>query len=213
MKINRFIALALIALLVLGAMGFITARGLARGFNPHLQQVVATQAPDTGNSGDQVGNQGAADTDTDNVEDQVGDQGAADTDTNNTEEQVGDQNGPENVDQGSEEQETGAEIQDSTEITGTQEITETQEISGTQELNNETSDNETDQSVLQSQAVITVEQAQQAALAANRAGTILNTDLDDENGALVYSVEFTGGIEVKVDAMTGTVLATENWED
>ena len=71
MKINRFIALAAIALLVVGAMGFITARGLAYGSNSHLQQVVSTQAPDT-----------------DNVEEQVGDQSGADTGTTNSGVQV-----------------------------------------------------------------------------------------------------------------------------
>ena len=157
MKINRFIALAVIALLVVGAMGFVTVRGLAQVLNSRHQQVQVTEAPDT-----------------DTVEEQVGDQNESDT---------------------------GTEVEDSAEAPGT----EAQDTAG--------SDNETDQSALQAQAKITVEQAQQAALTANPGGTILKTDLDDENGALVYSVEFTGGLEVKVDAMTGSVLTTENGVD
>jgi uncharacterized membrane protein YkoI len=37
-------------------------------------------------------------------------------------------------------------------------------------------------------------------------------ELDDENGQLVYSVEI-GSSDVKVDAMTGTVLGVETGED
>jgi hypothetical protein len=128
MKINRFVTLSVLALLVVGAMGFI-----------------------------KVGNQDEAD--------------------------------------------TCSEVDESAEAPGS----ETEDAAG--------ADTETDQTVLQAQAQVTVDQAQQAALAANPGATILKTDLDDENGALVYSVEFTGSIEVKVDAMTGTVLGTENGED
>jgi uncharacterized membrane protein YkoI len=162
MKINRFIALAAIALLIVGAMGFITVRGLAQVVASHNSQAQVTEAPDP-----------------DNVEEQVGDQNEADT-----------------AEQGS-----STEVEDSADTPESK----SQDAAG--------SDNETDQSALQSQTTITVEQAQQAALAENAGGTILKTDLDDENGALVYSVEFTGGFEVKVDAMTGTILRTESGED
>jgi len=55
---------------------------------------------------------------------------------------------------------------------------------------------------------ITAEQAQTAALAVH-SGTVLKTELDDENGNLVYGVQFEGDVVVKVDAMTGAVLGTE----
>jgi len=157
MKISRLIALAVIALLVVGAMGIVTARGMAVKAASHAQQAQSTAAPDTDNVDEQVGNQ-------DNTD-------------------------------------TGAGVQDES------------QAPGGQEGDKESSGSETDQPVPQGQAKITPEQANQAALAANPGGTILKTDLDDENGALVYTVEFTGGLEVKVDAMTGTVLKTESGQD
>jgi uncharacterized membrane protein YkoI len=59
---------------------------------------------------------------------------------------------------------------------------------------------------------ITAEAAQQAAEAYVNAGTATQVELDDENGALVYSVEI-GSSDVKVDAMTGAVLGVESGED
>jgi uncharacterized membrane protein YkoI len=94
MKINRFVALAAIALLVVGAMGVVAARSFAQTPSP-TTHVQATAAPggeeavgaDTDNVEEQVGDQNQADAG--NVEEQVGDQNQADTD--NVEEQVGDQ--------------------------------------------------------------------------------------------------------------------------
>ena len=60
---------------------------------------------------------------------------------------------------------------------------------------------------------ITAQAAQKIAEAYLNAGTAVNVELDDEDGALVYSVEFTNGTDVKVDAMTGDVLGTEPAED
>ncbi len=69
---------------------------------------------------------------------------------------------------------------------------------------------ETDESVaLQSKASITVAQAEAAALAANPGTTVVKTGLDNENGALVYSVELSNGMDVKVDAGNGKILHTE----
>jgi len=59
---------------------------------------------------------------------------------------------------------------------------------------------------------ITAEQAQTAALAAHP-GTVLKVELDEENGKLVYGVEFEGGVDVKVDAMTGKVVSSETGQD
>jgi len=157
MKINRFVALGAIALLVLGGLGFVSVRALAHGSTSQDRPAQVTQAPDT-----------------DNVEEQVGDQNESDT---------------------------AADVEQSG------------ESAGDPEQGNPETDGETDQSALQTQAKITVEAAQQAALAAHAGGTILTSDLDEENGALVYSVEFADGLEVKVDAMTGVVLRTENGED
>jgi uncharacterized membrane protein YkoI len=144
MKINRFVALAAIALLVVGAMGAVAARSFAQTSHP-TAQVQATEAPDE---------EEAVGADTDNVEEQVGDQDAADTETGDKEQDA---------------------VPDGT-------------------------------------AAYTAEQAQATAEAYLNAGTATQVELDDENGQLVYSVEF-GGTDVKVDAMTGTVLGVETDQD
>jgi len=97
MKINRFVALAVIALLVVGAMGAVAYRAYAHG-------TTAPTAQSQDCSLDQAdGTEVDSATDTDNVDLQCGDQNAADgqetisaadTDNVNVEEQVGDQNAP-----------------------------------------------------------------------------------------------------------------------
>ncbi|HMN00163.1 MAG TPA: hypothetical protein PKC99_14220 [Anaerolineales bacterium] len=106
MKINRFIALAAIALLVVGAMGAVSMKVFAQGSHNPVASVSAQSDPCAQDQAD--GTEIADATDTDNVELQCGDQNApdtvgaaeqetvsaADTDTDQVEEQVGDQNGP-----------------------------------------------------------------------------------------------------------------------
>ncbi|MBI3737575.1 MAG: hypothetical protein HY258_00840 [Chloroflexi bacterium] len=108
MKINRFIALAAIALLVVGAMGAIATRSFALGSHNPVASVSAQANACTQDQAD--GAEVASATDTDNIDLQCGDQnapdtgveaadgqetvGAADTDNVNVEEQVGDQSGP-----------------------------------------------------------------------------------------------------------------------
>jgi len=58
-------------------------------------------------------------------------------------------------------------------------------------------------------ATITPEQAKDAALAANPGATVVKVELDNENGALVYSVELDSGLDVKVDAGNDAILHTE----
>ncbi len=60
-----------------------------------------------------------------------------------------------------------------------------------------------------SQATITPEQAQDAALAANPGATVVNVDLDNEGGAPIYEVELDSGLDVKVDANSGAILSAE----
>jgi len=62
---------------------------------------------------------------------------------------------------------------------------------------------------LQTKATITSAQAEAAALAANPGATVVKSELDNENGVLVYSVELSNGMDVKVDAGNGKVLHTE----
>lgn len=174
MKINRFIALAAIALLVVAGLGTIATRSFARSSHSP-----AAQAQDCNQQDDDSAEVQDA-PDTDDVEEQCGDQNEADAedgeeavgpDTDNVEEEVGDQN----------EADTGDEA-------------------------------DVAESVPAGTPAITAEEAQAAALTAY-SGTIVQTELDDEDGQLVYSVEFDGGVDVKVDAMTGEVLGTETGQD
>ena len=63
----------------------------------------------------------------------------------------------------------------------------------------------------QSQAEITIDQAKQTAEAA-QGETAIGIQLDEENGDLVYEVEFVEA-DVLVDAGTGDILATEPNDD
>ena len=49
-----------------------------------------------------------------------------------------------------------------------------------------------------------------AALAANPGSTVIKTELDNENGSLVYSVELSNGMDVKIDAGDGSILFTDS---
>lgn len=151
MKINRFVALAAIALLVVGAMGAISLKAFAKG-----SQAPVTQA-DACAQDEADGMEVASAEDTDTVELQCGDQNEAD----------------------------GSEV----ESAGDTESAPT----GT--------------------PAISAEAAQKTAESYLNAGTATKVELDDENGKLVYSVEFSNGTDVKVDAMTGSVLGTEPTED
>ena len=62
-------------------------------------------------------------------------------------------------------------------------------------------------------ANITPEQAKAAAVQAHPGTTALKVELDNENGALVYSVELGSGMDVKVDAGTGVVLYVDSGGD
>ena len=62
---------------------------------------------------------------------------------------------------------------------------------------------------LQAQAKISAADAEKAALVANAGTTVVKTELGNENGVLVYSVELSNGMDVKVDAGNGKVLHTE----
>lgn len=58
--------------------------------------------------------------------------------------------------------------------------------------------------------------AEKIALASISGGTIEFTELEDENGVIVYSVEIKSGtnvIDVKIDALTGTILKSDQDND
>jgi uncharacterized membrane protein YkoI len=158
MKINRFIALGAIALLVVATMGAISMKVFAQSSSP------AGQSQDCPQDTEGTDVESADQTDTDTVE--CGDQNAADgqeaADTANS-----------GNDESAGEQETAP--------TGT--------------------------------PTITAEAAQKTAEEYLKAGTATKVELDEENGKLVYGVEFAGGTDVKVDAMTGKVLTVETGQD
>lgn len=62
---------------------------------------------------------------------------------------------------------------------------------------------------LKPQAKIDINQAQKAALGANPGTTVVKSELDNENGSLVYSVTLDNGLDVKIDAGNAAVLHTE----
>ncbi len=65
------------------------------------------------------------------------------------------------------------------------------------------------QAALAAQAKITKEQAEQAALAAASGSTVDHSNLQMQNGIVVWDVDFTNGGGVIVDANTGNVITVE----
>jgi hypothetical protein len=75
MKLNRFVALAMIAFLAIGAMGFVSTRSFAKAAVTGLQQVQAKQADQNKPSLDINGGEDpSTGPDTDTIQEQVGDQ-------------------------------------------------------------------------------------------------------------------------------------------
>jgi len=66
---------------------------------------------------------------------------------------------------------------------------------------------------LASLATATQDQAVQAALAAFPGTTVLSSDLDNENGCLVYGIQLDNGADVKVDAGNGVMLYADTGAD
>lgn len=66
-----------------------------------------------------------------------------------------------------------------------------------------------DQAALAAQATVTKEQAEQAALSAASGSTVDHSNLQMQNGTVVWDVDFTDGGGVIVDANTGSVITVE----
>jgi ABC-type glycerol-3-phosphate transport system substrate-binding protein len=62
-------------------------------------------------------------------------------------------------------------------------------------------------------AGITADEAVAAALAAYPGHTMVEVELENENGCLIYSVDLSDDLEVMVDAGNGTILGTETEHD
>jgi uncharacterized membrane protein YkoI len=231
MKINRFIALAAIALLIVGAMGFISVKVLARSSSAPAAQTQSCDQQDN----DAAEVQDAADTD--NVDVQCGDQNGPDEQGADGAKTQGVEDGqvapavipalpaaqvqniaavaqPGAVIQTCDQQDDdAAEAQDAADTDNIEDQCGDQngpDEPGAGDV--ETESAEDAEVAPASTPVITAEQAQAAALAVHP-GTVIQTELGNENGQLVYSVEFEGGVEVKVDAMTGAILGVESGQD
>jgi uncharacterized membrane protein YkoI len=79
MKVNKFFALALIAVMAIGVMGFVSTKVHAKSGTQPAPQAQVTETPD---------NEQAVGPDTDSVEEQVGDQNAQDTTADSANEPV-----------------------------------------------------------------------------------------------------------------------------
>jgi uncharacterized membrane protein YkoI len=70
-----------------------------------------------------------------------------------------------------------------------------------------------EQAGLLARAAVSMESAQETALAAFPGARIDESEIEEENGRLIYSFELagtqSGSVEVEVDAMTGELLPAE----
>ena len=201
MKVNRFVALAAIALMVVAALGLFSARSFAQ-----TQQPAARQS--TGNQARLLQAATAVPTQdlSNNQTDQQGEQTTGQTGGPEATEPTGKATeAPGAVEPteppGGAAEPAGGIDQQSPSFTGSITVTETATGSNLSDS--------AEAAALASQAKITVDQANAAALAANSGATVVKTDLGDENGSLVYSVELSNGSEVKVDAGNAKILATD----
>jgi len=88
-------------------------------------------------------------------------------------------------------------------------ITYTAFAQGSGTDDDEASESQDSGAALQGQAAITQEEAEAIALAQYPGAKVLATELENEGGTLLYSVELDNGAEVEVEANTGTVLPAE----
>lgn len=65
----------------------------------------------------------------------------------------------------------------------------------------------------QVEATISFADAEAIALEANPGTRIIDTELEKENGVLIYEVELSNGKEVEIDASTGVIIQTELDDD
>ncbi|GAB4536851.1 MAG: hypothetical protein Fur0018_27600 [Anaerolineales bacterium] len=186
MKINRFFALAALALLIVGAMGAVSARAFAQGGTPPAQTQTCDQQDND------AAEAAVAGPDTDNVDLQCGEQ----------------------VEDGQPDGAEGAEAPEAEAPGAADTGAQDPSYAGSIAVSQSEGASEADEAVaLQSQATISAADAEAAALQANPGATVVKTELDNENGALAYSVELSNGADVKVDAGNGAILFTDTGAD
>lgn len=232
MKINRFLALAVIALLVVGSMGAISLKGYAQTSSPTTSQSQLAEDKSTG-------------ADTDNVQEQVGEQVGEQVEDGQPDGAEAPESAVEPSAAGVLPQGNSSGVAVLNSATGNLTMAKaalavsapqaqaaqtaagtTETDSGLDEQNPSYSGSiavdqsktdgmsETDEATaLASMATISVEQAKTAALVANPGTTVIQAELDNENGVLVYSVELSNGSDVKVDAGNAAILYTDNGAD
>lgn len=183
MKVSRLLGLALVAMLVVGSIVAGTYRARA--------QSGSTPEPQTQAQGCDVEDDDSA---------EAPDAQAPDTD----DVQCGEQGGAED----------GAAESKTTEADAVDEQTPSYAGSLTADESQTEGLGETEESAaLASMASIGEDEARAAALAANPGTTVVEVELDNENGAVVYSVELSDGSDVKVDAGNAAVLFTDSGGD
>jgi uncharacterized membrane protein YkoI len=98
------------------------------------------------------------------------------------------------------------EVEESTETRDMEE----HEERGSSHREKEHGKSETDEAnELAAQAQITLQEAQSTVLSSNPGATIVRAGLENENGAIVYSVILSTGEDVKVDASNGSILSSD----
>ena len=219
MKVNRLAALAAIALMVVAALGLFTARSFAQPAQAGVHQAVAKTV-----AGMQASVQQAAANKVVLVQ-IVATATPTENPANNQTDQQGEQTtgqtgGPAATEPAGRATEAAAAVEP-TEAPGTGGVAETGggtdqkspsysgSITVTDSVTRTNLSESAEAAAMVSQAKITADQANAAALAANPGTTVVKTDLGDENGSLVYGVELSNGSEVKVDAGNAKILATD----
>jgi uncharacterized membrane protein YkoI len=179
---RRVLSLAALAVLLAGAVGFTSSRGLAQGPQPTATPQVQAQGNSEIQFGDQI-EDGKPDSSSE-IEGVEAPETASETDASG---------------QTPVAEDAGPDVQDPS-YAGSISISP-DESSGLSESD--------EAATLQAKATISPAEAESAALAANPGASVTKTELDNENGALVYSVELSSGADVKVDAGTGAILHTD----
>jgi uncharacterized membrane protein YkoI len=245
MKVNRFVALAWIALLTVGAMGLISSRSLAKTPAGLNQQVQVTAAPNGPREEAQGIEEASSGPDTDAVQEQVGEQAGQQVEDGQPDgaQAPGSSSaaplgpaapqalGPaapaaalskpassltlvkaQTAPQAQAPQPGGTETTAADPGPDEQSPSYAGSIAVDQALSEGMSEAD-EAAALAGQAKISLDQAKAAALAANPGASVVKAELDNENGALVYSVELSNGSDVKVDAGNAAILHTDTGGD
>jgi uncharacterized membrane protein YkoI len=185
MKITRLLALSLIALLVIGAMGVLSQRSLAQTEIPAVADECSAETED-----DDAAEASETGADTDSIELECGEQ---------HEDEDGNENAACNVgedDDAAEAAESGPDVDD------IQEGCNDENEDGTEDLDEAEEAPSVD-------TQITAEEAITIAEAANPGSTSLEVEFEREGGVELWEVELDSGVEVQINANSGEILLAE----